>query len=729
MINPAFIFQPDCIYDLLWMQRCDSRINNLIANVFANHSPFVYGQSLPLVFVQRFDCLELPWSDDWTTQTFQLFKKLSRTWLLTNGEINGSDYGIEPRYKATLPSHLSFPDFPDQVTLKVHAGETVSISWLRRAHAITSDTCFDEVTNEVTAWIRAGEVFVARDDDLSFVLDSSDWLFNSCVIAGDGLLVGITEDQKKLIMYDYLGQTLDSIHEQLQLPSCEVLTGITAKVVTGFSTDRAINFIQDTSGVNPTAGTWAQPVARPDKISFMLPVFQQVPDSYHYAYLVYADNNYWQNGSIPSGNQRMPSVLYYADTNSLQVRDYLRSPFDDWRSGIVETDPVGYDIHRDGFQVPPPWARELIYSLPKVIELGFPGALGSFGDLNVFTTTDNQPLDQPWFTYNGSVDYGAINFKYSTYPILEGSWRNQCPVDADPPVNKKLLRFPFMHEAVSKFPPIIINNSATPLYSPDYPVLGVDYYSISDPFKQYPYDRERPPGGYYDSRFCYFRNSITRQKYFNDGSGLSGEGMWREVEILVYDGRPDSVCIPFFGDQDYNLFSDGQVVIVRNSLDNQLRYYVQQWPGEGGALDISPDWDITLWIDRKEFTNKQLISVNVDVTNPSSPVIGHSIVTNEQAQIYSGSATPGNVFESKEGLPDDWPVRPLPAWTTDYVDTIIEQDVLLNRSLRIVPLSPSNLKFQAVDGKQVISSLSDAQFQSVVESLWVRADMEVVYAN
>lgn len=262
----------DSIYDTLFTERIDPRCKTLIANALGNHFPHLDA----IWLIQRWHVHNVPWTENWTETAFDFLKLLSRTHLLTNGEINGEAYGFEPEYTADLPSSLSLPSFPDEVIFKVSKGKTGAISWIERSHDVVKATYCSRVTNEITCWHRNQRVITApKDTDLEIKLDSRTWLINSVVIQ-DGELKGVTNEQKSLILYESLDQTLEDIYSQFNISECKVLSGCTAEVTTEWLYSENLlgnNFYSEYQwGANRT-------------VEYTLPLFQSVPDHYCYAWL------------------------------------------------------------------------------------------------------------------------------------------------------------------------------------------------------------------------------------------------------------------------------------------------------------------------------------------------------------------------------------------------------------------------------------------------------------
>jgi hypothetical protein len=386
MIN---IFDTGNTYDLLWGSKIDFSITALIDNALGNHLP-----SLGVIWlIERYCPNTAPWAANWTTLVYDFLKPLTRTHLLTNGEVNGSAYGFEPEYKADLPGNLTLAKFPDQVVLKVHKGQSVSITWLERSHqwdtspnrqdvleheidyalisskkivnaqggeqvitikidnlicgtmaidgnyqflgnpddinkifkaglpytsfanwqsaetfgqeiqikfpkqkkaitvewlekgtSIKSARYCDKVGNLITCWHREERIYTApKEEDLEVKLDSSFWLINSCVITGDGSLTGISNDQKGLIMYQSLKQTLDNITDQLNISACKVLIRFDATISNTFGVSYNNPYWESLEAFFGIAvALYKVPYS---EVTYSNPFFSEVPDFYHYAYM------------------------------------------------------------------------------------------------------------------------------------------------------------------------------------------------------------------------------------------------------------------------------------------------------------------------------------------------------------------------------------------------------------------------------------------------------------
>jgi hypothetical protein len=216
----------------------------------------------------------LPWASEWTTTYFEFLKPLSRTHLLTDGEINGSAYGFTPEYQANLPSSLSLgAAWPETVKVKVAKGQTGLISWLERAHSETHAGQYcPQVSNQIQVWMRRHKV-IAAFEDLEIELDCRLWLHNSVVLQ-NATLEGISNAQKRLFNYADLDNVLEDCWGQFNISECKVLTALDVTLMSNYS--------------------YAATYPDYDNISFLhqlfysSPLFQIVPSQYYFAVLLYA---------------------------------------------------------------------------------------------------------------------------------------------------------------------------------------------------------------------------------------------------------------------------------------------------------------------------------------------------------------------------------------------------------------------------------------------------------
>jgi hypothetical protein len=193
LFNP---FDTGNTYDLLWGSKIDFSITALINNALGNHLP-----SLGVIWlIERYCPNTAPWAANWTTLVYDFLKPLTRTHLLTNGEVNGSAYGFEPEYKADLPGNLTLAKFPDRVTLKVHKGQTVSITWLERSHQWdTSPNRQDVLEHEIDyALISSKKIVNAQGGEQVITIKIDNLICGTMAIDGNYQFLGNPDDINKI---------------------------------------------------------------------------------------------------------------------------------------------------------------------------------------------------------------------------------------------------------------------------------------------------------------------------------------------------------------------------------------------------------------------------------------------------------------------------------------------------------------------------------------------------
>ncbi|WLT39548.1 hypothetical protein NON20_08725 [Synechocystis sp. B12] len=234
---------------------------------------------------------------------FEFLKKLSRTHILDNGELNGSAYGFEPEYQADLPDSLDLDDYLPPpilpVTVPPNSEGTITwqeiegaLTWQEKVEAITgqkvekgktweevsetltqeeieavltwegraSSYC-DKLTNPIIVTRRRGRFFRnGTKEPQTYGLRTDNWLHNS--VCFDGVELELTDNQAKFLLYDHMESFLDHLWDELGIPECKVLTAYTAKL-TATMTDAGGQLITR-SKINP--------------------LFEIVPDNYYYVY-------------------------------------------------------------------------------------------------------------------------------------------------------------------------------------------------------------------------------------------------------------------------------------------------------------------------------------------------------------------------------------------------------------------------------------------------------------
>lgn len=274
--------------------------------------------------VDRYSVYDFGWADEWTIKIFPLLKELSRTWLVENGEYNGVNYGFEKRHPS-FPSTFNLGTFPDKVKLKVSKGKSVSITWLQ----LNEGSQIKGLDNSVSIWEKQYYIVHAGTEDISLEFDSSQWLLNSCVVSEGGQLV---DGNYSLVLYSNFDATLGKIKSKLNIPKIEVLTAVDFDykadyaVSSGFSPTGYYAY-DSVSLFNSFLSIWAHSQSSSVSVSaYKNPLFQVVPDSYCFAWIQLANNNF-ENNSISTGlPDSVLDILCYEDSISLNSPQYDR-PF------------------------------------------------------------------------------------------------------------------------------------------------------------------------------------------------------------------------------------------------------------------------------------------------------------------------------------------------------------------------------------------------------------------
>jgi hypothetical protein len=300
-IKPAlYLFDNDQTYDLLKFENVDDSIAELISEL-----------GFEINGINLIDCFTpdgYAWADQWSTKFINAFWKLSRTHLLNNAEINGQAYGFEPKFKATIADTLGFSELPDSINLIVPKGKTVTITWLYKD--LTPDeegTGYPESLPPCNTWSKAARIYQAISENLTIKLEPKEWLFNSCVITGEGELQ-TTNEVKRVLLYQYLDDTLALIDSKIQLTDCEVLTGITVKVDTAIQNWQQMRIHLDSSA-------YAELPIQTHSITYFAPTFQRVPDNTFFCSLLKANNNAWKNGVVGHDIGKKIGISYSGGKN------------------------------------------------------------------------------------------------------------------------------------------------------------------------------------------------------------------------------------------------------------------------------------------------------------------------------------------------------------------------------------------------------------------------------
>jgi hypothetical protein len=359
------ILDSDRLNNILFAQRLDQQIINLIANALGNHSFFVGGEPLPIALIERTD-RDWQWAKDWTKTTLELLKKLSLTFILTDGYLNGSAYGFDPEYTADLPNSLNLGAFPETVSVRVPRGQRVSVTYLERAHSVPSAPYCSQVVNKISCWmLRYREFSAPNSEDLVVEIDAREILFNSMVLSKGGSL----NKGGNLLLYSNLVDTLERIYNSLRISDCKVVTRLTAVL------NRTYAYQLD-----PSLSSMGHFSCTAESVAAIDPIFFPVPSAYDYAYLKIGDN--FEYGFM--------TAIFYQNNNSVEfaINKPPLSFFDIWQKGLVESAPLGYELNEDPFSNK--FLEVLSYSVP----------LTEIKPVSFSTFKNNIRLDLPWsFAY------------------------------------------------------------------------------------------------------------------------------------------------------------------------------------------------------------------------------------------------------------------------------------------------------------------------------------------
>jgi hypothetical protein len=273
----------------------------------------------------------------------------------------------------------------------------------------------------------------------------------------------------------------------------------------------------------------------------------------------------------------------------------------------------------------------------------------------------------------------ATRFKYSTYPLVETGFidvNNQyAGIKSDKTsVGKICYRFRFRHELKSGTQFGMINGFPTQSFNPNGTTQTSmwDGYISDNSWNLYEV--------YRDSKYVH-NQAYKEFPYLGIHSGSTVRTISGEYRIGTSEGkscktRHDCLVIPFLGDSDYNLFSTGQVAMVRNAITVRLHY------GEAHRTHILPDGsgedyagmvENSRFCTRKESNDKQLLMINVNASNLDDISVSQYLSTNESEQTFE------NTTHGDSGI-----ITPFggEGWAY-YNSVVLTQTVLLNRSLRV----------------------------------------------
>ncbi|AIE73865.1 MULTISPECIES: hypothetical protein [unclassified Synechocystis] len=318
---------PDQTYDILFAQKIQGQVMSLLTNALGSHG--IFGDSI--CFIDRIVPNPInPWCEDWSAKMFELLKKLSRTFILDDGYLNGSAYGFEPEYQADLPDSLDLEDFlpPSILTVSIPPNSEGTITWQEIEGALTwqeivelvteqkvgkgqtweeieetltqeemerilswrevegraSSYC-DKLINPIIVTRRRGRFFRnGTKESQTYEFPTANWLHNS--VCFDGVELELTSTEAQLLLYDQMDSFLGYLWDELGIPNdCKVLTGCSAKLT---STFRIHTFPRDYP-VYFSQGNLPSPQSH--VIEYNQPLFNSVPNSYFYVSLIINGEN------------------------------------------------------------------------------------------------------------------------------------------------------------------------------------------------------------------------------------------------------------------------------------------------------------------------------------------------------------------------------------------------------------------------------------------------------
>ena len=610
-IKPVlYLFDNDQTYDLLRFQNVDGSISGLISDL-----------GFEINGINLIDCFSpssSAWADQWTTKFINALWKLSRTHLLYNAEINGQAYGFEPKFKSNRVSSLGYPEQPDTVDLVVKKGNAVTITWLYK-----DDDDYPESLPNCNTWTKAARSYQATSEDLTVTLPCGDWLFNSCVINGNGSL-NVATNIKQILLYKYLDRNLAKINSSIALTNCEVLTGITAKV------DTAVQIFQG-SRAYPFYGSLQRNPVLTNFISFSAPTFQQVPDNYFFCGLVKANNNAWNNGRIGNDIGKKIGIKYFTNYKSISL--YFIDIAHNYFAIKKETEPYnnvnGYDISIPNNPIYGDGQGKYNSGYPRHFETQYIVGLGAL--LIEFTTHNNQPID-------------AILSNGFTYPKLTSGL---------PPINlisgkgylfKMNLASNSLQnttvDGAEDFPQEINNYGLGSSNKITWLASGDGFTDMEGEWPNMTYKQGRAPGD-----------------------------PWRTIDSYGYYTNPNYVAVPFLGDSDYSLFVSGQVGLIKNAYDVKAYQHLEQKHGDAGSQH---HYGIS---SRTEIKNKTTHIVNVDYQDIEEFVIhSYNLINQREDGITTSNYGDISLQIYANGNAINWNF-----WTTEWMS----QEIPLRRDLRL----------------------------------------------
>lgn len=645
---PLTLIDPDKTYDILFYDKIASSVISKLSGYFKTHS--FLNQSSGIIVLDRYTPDGFKWANNWANKVAGFLKPLTASWVIEDDELNGRAYGFNSPFDVADLNNIPLEAIPDKFYVRVKRGKPVKLSWLENAYPDENTTLFyDGVAGQGIEYTKKTKIIASYTQDLTFEINCENWLFNSLVIDGNCLILrtenknGQVLNDSKVgvnpseflsgLLYDSLDWVLGNITSLIGLPeNIEVLTGFTATLETTFQiyegARRAATRYLSWDNANAIC-----PLITNDFVRYSSPVYQQLPSHYYHIGLLRGENNIWKDKSVNHGNVgREPATIWDDSYKTFfyklgLVFDY----FTKWRNTINSDMINGYDDWNDGI-------KRRIFTMSLLTP-----ALGDWGSVEFFTETANQnPLSPLTWNPYSIAPYPFETYVKTSYPNLHthntdwltysyripDTWGNvgwRQPF-SDLTVNtnglKKCYRFHLINQTI---------NSGTPTKNNFYQ----NNSALTSPFEWYSFN---VPGEYgYNGS-----GRITNQPQYYNFTGLHRTGLDVGIDgygrkiidinnyYRDYYYRFNAISIECLGCLDYNLFSFGEIALLRQSVDIFFEGHSQ-----GLAYDNGYDWESEGFVElenyRQEKLVKQGIKFLVNSTDSENPdIIPTFLPANEQ---------------------------------------------------------------------------------------------------
>lgn len=423
----------------------------LLGDALGNHGLF---GSESIWFIDRIVPNNLkPWCENWSGRMFELLKKLSQTFILEDGNLNGSAYGFEPQYQADLPDNLDINSYlpPETIMVGVPPQTTGVLTWqeiegqqekrfqndtdqplieqFNIANWVASSINFDgielsqignqltvrispqskgiltwrektnaprsycdKLTNSISITHRKGRVFRnSTKEPQIHEISTVCWLHNS--VCFDGVELALTGNQAKFLLYDRMEAFLDFLWEELRIPSCKVLTGYSGKktqTYTGNGGGLILTVSDSTENINPS--------------------YSSVPSTYNYAFLFKEGVS---KGVLTTNYDNDSGLISFTVNDPYNYFSNGGATFDINSSFLVNSSPT--TINASFFSESSPTFGVLLSSFGYLLRHDATGDIFGHYSQNpptpappvyseqILTSEFRHNIIQRWYTYTGNV--------------------------------------------------------------------------------------------------------------------------------------------------------------------------------------------------------------------------------------------------------------------------------------------------------------------------------------